>query len=240
VQKINCILILILLGVSLRLRAQKLYPQNRPNYHKRPYFFGFHLCFNRGRFDQGLRSNFFLPDSILTIESKPETGFHIGPTVHVRLHHKLSLRFLPGYAFQDRVVSYTLVNRKLPGNTESVEKRVQSSVLEFPLHFTYRTQRINNFSAYAILGGKYGLDLQSQHKVEQLPGANAILKTKPHDFGIESGAGFNFYLPYFKFGIELKYTVGMNNLLIQDNSTYTQPLEHLRSRLFTVGFTFEG
>ncbi|MDA0973735.1 MAG: PorT family protein, partial [Bacteroidetes bacterium] len=63
---------------------------------------------------------------------------------------------------------------------------------------------------------------------------------KRWDYLINAGGGFDFFLPYFKFGIEFKMAYGLNNLLIQDGTSFSTPIESLKSRNFVLSFTFEG
>ncbi|MFO7656744.1 MAG: PorT family protein, partial [Bacteroidales bacterium] len=69
----------------------------------------------------------------------------------------------------------------------------------------------------------------------------------------EIGFGTDFYLEEFKFTIELKYSVGITNVLkrsLKDNgdgpvlppaefAVYTNVIDRLNSRMFMVSFHFE-
>ena len=70
--------------------------------------------------------------------------------------------------------------------------------------------------------------------------ADIIVKIGKNDWAYEVGGGFDFFLPYFKFGIELKQSFGLPNVLIQDNTEFSTPLHSLRSNVFMLSFTFEG
>jgi hypothetical protein len=54
------------------------------------------------------------------------------------------------------------------------------------------------------------------------------------------GGGLDFFLPYFKFGCELKLSHGIPNVLIQDNSMYSSPIDQLRTKTWLFSLTFEG
>jgi hypothetical protein len=66
------------------------------------------------------------------------------------------------------------------------------------------------------------------------------VKAERNDFAVEFGGGFDFFLTYFKFGIDLRMAVGVPNLLVPENTQFSNPLESLRSRTFMVTLTFEG
>ena len=54
------------------------------------------------------------------------------------------------------------------------------------------------------------------------------------------GAGFDFYLNYFKFGIEFKTSYGLSDILVHDyNSMYSDVLDKLKTQIFYISLTFE-
>jgi hypothetical protein len=57
---------------------------------------------------------------------------------------------------------------------------------------------------------------------------------------VEVGGGVDMFLPYFKFGLELKMGIGLPNVLIDDNTRFSAPLESLRTKTYMLSFTFEG
>ena len=66
------------------------------------------------------------------------------------------------------------------------------------------------------------------------------MKIKRHDFAYEVGGGFDFFLEYFKFGIELKLSTGLRDLNVYDHSFYNEPITNLRSKVWWESITFEG
>ncbi len=67
-----------------------------------------------------------------------------------------------------------------------------------------------------------------------------LIKLEKTDYAVEAGAGMDFFLPYFKFAIELKASFGIPNLLIDDGTRFSTPIESLRTKAFYVTFLFEG
>jgi hypothetical protein len=104
---------------------------------------------------------------------------------------------------------------------------------------------LGNFSAYVIGGGGYSLDLTARKKAggAAAGGANQLdnnVKLKRDDFFYSAGYGVDFYLQYFKFGLELKLLVGTNNLLQPTNNTFSNSMDKVRSRMVLLTMTFEG
>ena len=67
-----------------------------------------------------------------------------------------------------------------------------------------------------------------------------FLKIKKFDIQGQIGGGIELFAPYFKFGIELKYSHGFNNSFIQDNTTVSKPIDLLYNRVWWISIIFEG
>ena len=59
-------------------------------------------------------------------------------------------------------------------------------------------------------------------------------------YAAEVGGGMDMFLTYFKFGIELKAAFGIPNLLVDDGTRFSTPIQSLRSKVWVLTFTFEG
>jgi hypothetical protein len=231
---------LLLLVVAGNLPLLYGQAQNRMEYYSDPIHFGFYLGVNRTNFlitrVNDLRA--IGGDSLKTILSTPKTGFNLGIVSELRIMEYATLRFVPDIAFGSRQIEY-----HFEGNdTFDIVKKVESTFLDFPLDVKIRSKRLDNFAAYMIGGAKYTLDLASQKDVNNATATSAqqVVKLAKNDWSYEAGAGCDFFLPYFKFGIELKLSLGLRNLLVKDNTIYAQSLDRLRSKVFLVSFTFEG
>ncbi len=209
--------------------------ENLPKYLKEPLNFGFYIGVNRADFV--IHPVNYPIDTLLSIESVPKMGFNLGIIAELRLHDHVTLRFLPDLAFGERNLQYKLKTTQY--GIYIVEKKVESTFIDFPLDIKYRTARINNFGAYLIGGGKYTIDLASQKGVQDKPGSE-IVKLRSNDWAYEGGFGMDFYLPYFKFAIEGKLSVGIRDLLIKDSYVYSQGINKLNSKVFLFSFIFEG
>lgn len=212
--------------------------KNLQGFDDRRYHFGFMLGVNSSGsyLDQNLNTTF--SDSLLSMYPGSAAGFNLGIVTQLKLFNNFALRFVPSLSFQDRVVNYEFYEG--PETTQTYVKRIESTFIDFPLNFKYRSNRINNFAVYVLFGGKYSLDVASQKDVRNVLADELIIKLSQHDYSAEVGGGFDFFLPYFKLGIELKLSVGIPNLLIDDDTIFSRPIESLRTRTFMVSLTFEG
>jgi hypothetical protein len=150
----------------------------------------------------------------------------------------VSVRFIPTLSFQDRVLNYRF--RTADSTIVGFDKPVESTWLEFPILLKLRSDRINNFAVYVITGGKFSIDMASQKDVNNNIDEEVVVKLNKYDYSAEVGAGCDMFLPYFKFGLELKFAAGIPNLLIDDNTRFSSPLESLRSKCWVFTLTFEG
>jgi hypothetical protein len=119
-------------------------------------------------------------------------------------------------------------------------KPVESTYLEFPLLLKLRSDRINNFAVYLIGGGKFSIDMASQKDVNNDIDEDIVIKLAKYDYIAEVGGGMDMFLPYFKFGIELKAGIGIPNMLIDDDTRFSRPIQSLRTKTYVLTFTFEG
>lgn len=210
--------------------------QNYPMFDRKKVHFGFALGVNTSDFRYTLRTDSLLSDSLTGITIKKQPGFNLGIISSWNIHETFSMRFVPSLSFQERLFQYSYIQK---GEQKIKENRLESTTLDFPILFKLRTKRLSNFAAYAITGFQYTLDLASQHDVDQALG-DPIVKIKQHDFAYQVGGGFDFWMPYFKFAIELKLSNGIKNVAIQDYTFFMDPLASLKTKVWWFSITFEG
>ncbi|HEY0031140.1 MAG TPA: porin family protein [Bacteroidia bacterium] len=234
----NYFLILTMLLIAGTSRAQDGKERgNLPNYYKQRLHFGFTLGVNRANFIIHPAPHFERFDTLKSVESVPKYGFNLGIVSELMLHKYVTLRFIPSLSFAERNLQYSFEGF----DTIVRKKAIESTFLNFPLDLKLRSKRVNNFGAYILAGGGYSLDLASKRKVVNSADPNEqIVKLKRDDFSYEVGAGAEFYLEYFKFAIEGKLSIGTTNLLIKDNTIYSNSIDKLNSKVFLISITFEG
>jgi len=208
-----------------------------PKFDRRKYHFGFLLGMNYMDFAIKTVEDFTPFDSLTNATTKPDFGFDIGIVSSLRLTKYLSLRFVPTLSFGNRNVEYTFRYKDSISYVQN--KKIESTFMTFPIYIKYQSKRLGNFRAYIIGGAKYSIDMASQAKKRNKEG-EAPIKLARHDYMADIGTGVDFFLPYFKFGIELKMSYGLRDLLIKENTIYTNSVKRLNSKIFQLSFTFEG
>ena len=234
----------LLLFVFLLLPFQEVAAQKRikvenmPNFDRHRFHFGFALSYNTSDLFVRLKPTANVRDSLLVMEHQKQPGFNLGIVASFNLNEYFSLRFLPTLSFQERILLYKFLQPD--GSQVFFQKPVESTYLEFPLLFKYRSARIRNFAVYMLGGGKFCIDMASQKDVNNNLDEDVVVKMARNDYAVEVGGGADMFLTYFKFGVELKAAIGIPNLLIDDGTRFSTPIQSLRSKTWVLTLTFEG
>ncbi|HRG01788.1 MAG TPA: outer membrane beta-barrel protein [Bacteroidia bacterium] len=221
-----------------------------PKFYKNRMHFGFALAYNKTDFRIHTVKNSAFPDTVIggvtygmkSIYTKSDPGFALGIISDFRLQEYLRLRFTPNISFASRNLEYTLQNANRD-STKIFKKSVESTFIILPLDLKLQSKRLDNFGAYIIGGGGYTLDLVSKKKGQAVGGANELddaVQLKRDDFFYSGGAGVDFYLQYFKLGLEVKVLQGTKNLIQPLNNIFTKSIDKVNSKMVIFSVTFEG
>ncbi len=227
---------------------------NLPSYDYARYHFGFVLALNQLNFVVKVKDNLgqvmydstqspdIYADSlrILSIDSDPVLGFTIGIVGNLRIGKYFDIRFIPSLSFGERYLNYTFL-RYFNGTPSVVDikKSVTSTFVEFPLELKYKSKRIGNYRAYLLTGLKFSMDLATNKAKKTEDPNSTLVRLNKNDLSVEGGVGFDFYNAWFKFGIEVKMSYGLTDILVRENNVYTNGIEKLSTKMFQVSFTFE-
>ncbi len=211
--------------------SQRIYVKNIPEHDQKPLHFGFTIGLNTMDF-RILPSRFAAENSLTPEVNRLSPGFNINVVSNLKLTEFLDFRVLPGISFGQRQIDFysdtVLVN----------SQELESSFIEMPLILKYKSVRINNYRPYVIGGVNFRYDLAKNFSEDD----QIFLKLKPFDTYIELGFGIDFYLPYFKFSTEVKYSRGFFNKIEYASNSQPQfqnSIERLNSNLIILSFHFE-
>ncbi len=175
---------------------------------------------------------------LVSIRNDSKPGGQLGILASLKLGTpSLRIRFMPSLSFQERVLEYRSTDSLNFQNGIGTE-RINSTSLDFPLTFLYKTIRFNNFTAYTVFGGQYSIDLQSQQDASQNY-IDPFIKLNRYDIQAHLGFGVEFFASYFKFAMELKYSHGVVNSFIQDFSPVARPIDRLYNKGWWFSIIFE-
>ena len=198
-------------------------PKNLPRYDFKKFYFGFTLGINSLDFKIKNNPKIIYQDSLYVLHSNNQKGFNLGIVSNFRLGKYTDLRFVPMLVFGERHLLYSFADSI--NNIEIEKKKVESTLLDFPIYIKYKSQRYNNFRSYVLFGIKYSLDIASQKDI--INEDEVIIKLNPNDLMGEIGFGMDFYLEFFKFSPQIKISRGVVNLLDRDQTVYTKSIKNL-------------
>lgn len=227
---------LICLGICSFTQAQRV-GLNRPDHDEWRYYFGMSLAYNTSFLHTSKDPRFLQNDSVMRAEPGSKGGISMGLLATLRLNKRFELRANPQLIIGgSKFITYYLNNPAL-GEQPVVTKLMPSTIVGFPLHFKFNSDRIGNFRVYLLGGIKYDIDLASNSSARN---AEDMVKLKKNDFGVEAGLGFNFYLRFVTVSPEIKFSNGLTNIHSRDpNLKYSSIFDKLQSRMIFFTLNLE-
>jgi hypothetical protein len=222
--------------LSLDVSGQRGVIENLQGFDKNKVFhFGFLVGMNYMGAKLKLNNSLYTNDTILGLNIKQTAGFQLAVVTDLHLGRYWDLRVLfPTLSFGQRDFEYWLNTDEGPFLKV---RQSESTYLALPIEFKYKSERYGNWRAYLTGGGFIAYDMVSQKKAR--PGL-AVVRLDDIDYGYSLGFGVEFFLEYFKFSPHLKWSNGLNNLLIDDKTPFTSVINKITARTFSVSLTFEG
>jgi hypothetical protein len=228
-------IVLLTLGILLYSSsfAQSDSELFNPRYDERKVItYGFSLGFQTTSY-QLKYSDFFIDpamDSVHSILPKKRPGFKLGFIVNFKLAQFLDLRITPTVSFAEYLLEYNFV-----GGDQFTEL-IESTGVEFPILFKYKSQRRNNLRMYLVGGvtpiieaaGKSGLE-------EDL----TRLQIEKFNANLELGFGLDMYFPLFKFSPEVRFAYGLVNVLSPLENDKSVGIDELRTKTLSFYFHFQ-
>lgn len=209
---------------------------NFKTFQQKPVYFGITLGFNSSNFQVQHSERFILNDTFAVAEAKPGPGFNVSLIANLKMGEHFDFRILPGFSFVERSIVF---NESDIAKTQTT-RTVESVFIQMPFHVRYKSAPYKDKRVFAVAGIKYTYDVASNSRVRKDKSQN-LIKISPHDFALEVGAGIQFFLPLFIFSPEIKFSQGLNNILIYNGQLeQSRVLEKLSSRTFTISLHFEG
>lgn len=199
-----------------------------------------HLGFSVGMMTQDIkfRHNGFVTENGETwFMEQPgyQPGFCVSGLFDLRLNTYFNLRFSPGMYFGTRDIKMLDTTN---GNTE--RQNIKSAYVVTPIDLKYSSVRLRNIRPYMTTGIMPAFDVSKKR--------DDFIRTKSVDLYWTVGFGCDVYLPYFKFIPELKFCLGLTDVLQKDRSDlvddpaklkFTQSLSKATSKMFILTFYFE-
>ena len=227
----------LLLADAAHAQFDSKVEQNMYDHDAKPYYFGLTIGVNLARFQTTLHPRFLQDDSVFVAEPVNSGGITLGLSATARLSDRFQLRFNPQLMFIERGIFYKLKYPDLDNETEVV-KKVESTIISFPIQLKFQSDRIGNFRVYTFAGIKGDIDMASNARKKN---GEDLVKIAKYDFGPEFGIGFNFFFESFIFSPEIKISNGLRNLHDRDaNLKFSSVFDKIQSRMIVFSIHLEG
>ncbi len=172
-------------------------------------------------------------------------GFHVGIIASLRLGDYFNLRAIPSFSLgQKNIHSKMFIEEINNGESVLYESReepittiVKSTLITVPILVKYKAVRINNARPYIVAGPNFKCDLTTDLEVP--------VTLKRFDTFLEMGFGTDFYMQSFRLGVELRFGIGMMDMLRTDRPSndpkpyITSSIDKIKAKTFTLAFNFE-
>lgn len=206
-------------------------------YKERPYYFGITLGYNQAYFQMDYSPTFVHTDTVLSIEPLHSSGFTLGLLANLKTIKHLDLRFNPTLNFMEKNLYYVFKTDSIATRRRET-KHIESIIMSLPIQVKFKSDRVGNFRAYLMAGIKFDYDLASNARSRQ---ADNLVKLNRNDWGYEAGIGFEFYLPYFIFSPEIKFSYGTTDVHVYEpGNIYSNRIGRLISRMIVISIHLEG
>ncbi len=226
----------LLLCLALSVSAQTRRVQNKPFIDQRRLHYGFFF----GIHDQGLslQGNGYIDPTTgqqWTVKNDHTNfGFHVGVLGELKINTYVGLRLQPTLYFGSKHLAFL---DQLTGQKQSQD--MKSTYIALPVLAKIAAPRWNNYRPYVIAGINPMYDLTTKK--------HTLLRAKPLAVNLELGMGCDFYLPFFKLIPELKFSLGLADLLDHKREDlheaqdiiYTRSVDKATSHFVTLTLYFE-
>ncbi len=225
--------ILLMLLIQVQSQAQTSYKYVRKHlerYDDKTIHYGFFFAAPVSRFSITHSPTFLTADSAYRIYSPNRGNFRVGFVINAFLNDRFDVRLTPSVSLLSRELIYDY-----PGGSSKTETR-ESTWIDFPLLFKYKSERRNNSRMYLLAGGTFSIESNVRRKENQ---GQSRLITSTRDFALEYGVGFEQFFEFFKFAPELRFSHGLINLYEPTTNAAGIGIRKLTTHSVTLYLNFE-
>ena len=157
------------------------------------------------------------------IISTNKWGFEIGLNVFFLKREKTNFRFSPTISLEQEEITFS----NAANNGEVL--LFDHGILRLPLHFMIRP---TNKELYFLSG--FSTNILMQLEKEDV---DNFLDLKNYDFSLDFGIGFPIPIKILILTPEIKYGIGLNNILSGDNTTFENSIESFHRNRLSIGIS---
>lgn len=218
------------------VNAQTRKVQNKPYIDNRRFHYGF-LCAVHSQsmsFENNGHINETTGEQWYAANDRGDIGFSIGVLGEWRLNKYFALRTTPTINFGQKHLTF-----REKSSRREVSESMKSTLISVPADIKFSALRFNNHRPYLLAGLNAMYDLTG-HKQD-------AIRTKPLSLCAEFGLGCDFYMPFFKLIPEIKFCIGLNDILDKNRKdlidktklAYTEAVNSAKASMVVISFYFE-
>ncbi|MCR4603438.1 MAG: PorT family protein [Prevotella sp.] len=241
---------ILLALVVITAAGQKRKVQNKPYIDLRPLHFGIQIGLNMQDVELQNKGPQLMQmqegeepteQLVLTDADTWNPGFSVGVVADMRLSQHFSLRLVPTMHFGSKHLVFRnykdLNDGGLPRETT---QDMKNTYISLPVDLKFSAERFNNYRPYMIAGISPMINLSGKDQ--------DYIHTKRYDTMVEIGLGCDYYLPFFKFIPELKFSFSLadvfdkkhiDELTDMNKRVFANSVDAAYSKMIVLTFYFE-
>lgn len=224
-------LMLLVFSVS---KAQRIH-----HFDVRPFNLGFTMGLGVAGYDMTHQINQVDPRTgrfLNSVSLVRKPSIYLGLITSLKLTDHLDIRFQPSVTLEERDFNFRFDSTTTFDGESLVRKKIESSNLNLPLTLKFKSGYYKFTRVYVQFGIQPTWNLASTKKVLNDPD---LLKTERFDVAVVASVGIDLYGEKLKLSPELRYTRGLRNLYVPDNTVFPRAISDLFAQLLTININFE-
>ena len=234
-RKISSIFLLVCLMTS----ASQLKSQSIHYFDLRDFNLGFTMGLGYAGYDMTNQINQLDPRSgrfLKNVEMVRKPGIFLGLITNVKITNLIDLRFMPAVSLEERDFNFYFDPLTTRDSVSLVVKKIESSNLNLPFTLKFKSSYYNRTRVWVQFGIQPTWNMASTKKVLNDP---ELLKTERFDVQTFASVGIDLYGEKLKLSPELRYTRGLRNIYVPDNTVFPNAILDLFSQLLVLNINFE-
>jgi len=170
-----------------------------------------------------------LDNQINAVNTENTGGFSLGILYQREITASFALRAQSFLMFEGNNLNYDLTNQ------ENVQESIRPVSITLPIHAIFTMAKDNPMKGVSpsfLIGGQLIDDIAQDE--------NSVLELNRLSFGLDLGAGLYRKFEHFDARIEFIYSVGLNNLMKDNNNLYHNAVEEMTKDVMSLRILFFG
>lgn len=209
---------------------------NIPYYDSKPLHYGFILGIHYATLRINY-SNYFAKNEDSTIALLPQrtfSNFAVGMIIDLPVADQWNFRFTPTVGLYEYSITHKQLERST-GKYIDTQVPLESVFFDFPILLKYKSLRRNNNRMYMVGGIVPSIKVGGRKQRDN----REAFGMEDYNLEITYGLGWDHYFSFFKFAPELRFSHGIANMNLRNQSIYFKNIERMTTHKVSLLFHFE-